>query len=151
MRYVHHGHDLRMERLTSDQGAGEEAIVRACDGDDLHPKGETLAHALGEFLRRIISPGDALRTSRRFVVFASIFSPELLNQSFRSMAPKLGCTRAALSKIGITIRKEFHLTSRGAKPAGAINRYRLAQLAAVAAGRHASQRVRAKHERTHTP
>ena len=148
MRYLHHGHDLRMERLTSDKGAGEEAIVRACDGDDLHPNGETLAHALGEFLRRIIAPGDCLRTSRRFVVFASIFSPELLNQSFRSMAPKLGCTRAALSKIGITIRKEFRLPSRGAKPAGAINRYRLAQLTAVAQGRHASQRVRAKHERT---
>ena len=139
-----------MERLTSDKGAGEEAIVRAIDGDDLHPEGETLAHALGEFLRRIICPGDALRTSRRFVVFASIFSPELLNESFRSMAPSLGVTRAALSKIGIGIRKEFNLTSRAAKPAGAINRYRLAQLAAVASGRHASQRVRAKHERTHT-
>ena len=149
MRYTNKGRDLQMERLTSDKGAGEEAIVAACDGDDLHPKGETLAHALGEFLRRIIAPGDCLRTSRRFVVFASIFSPELLNQSFRSMAPKLGCTRAALSKIGITIRKEFRLPSRGAKPAGAINRYRLAQLAAVAGGRHASQRVRAKHERTH--
>ena len=139
-----------MERLTSDKGAGEEAIVRAIDGDDLHPEGETLAHALGEFLRRIICPGDALRTSRRFVVFASIFSPELLNESFRSMAPSLGVTRAALSKIGIGIRKEFNLTSRAAKPAGAINRYRLAQLRAVAQGRHASQRVRAKHERTNS-
>ena len=137
-----------MERLTSDQGAGEEAIVRAIDGDDLHPEGETLAHALGEFLRRIISPGDALRTSRRFVVFASIFSPELLNESFRSMAPSLGVTRAALSKIGIGIRKEFNLTSRGAKPAAAINQYRLGQLRAVAQGRHASQRIRAKRERT---
>ena len=145
MRYVHHGHDLRMERLTSDQGAGEEAIVRACDGDDLHPKGETLEHALGEFLRRIISPGDALRTSRRFVVFACIFSPELLGQSFSVMAPRLRCTRAALSKIGLRIRKDFNLTSRGAKPAGAINLYRLAQLRAVAGGRHASQRVRARN------
>ena len=145
MRYTNKGRDLQMERLTSDKGAGEEAIVAACDGDDLHPKGEPLAHALGEFLRRIIAPGDCLRTSRRFVVFASIFSPELLNQSFRSMAPKMGCTRAALSKIGITIRKEFNLTSRGAKPARAINLYRLAQLAAVAGGRHASQRVKARN------
>ena len=144
MRYTNKGRDLQMERLTSDKGAGEEAIVAACDGES-EPTGETLGHALGEFLRRIIAPGDALQTSRRFVVFASIFSPELLGQSFSVMAPRLRCTRAALSKIGLRIRKDFNLTSRGAKPAGAINLYRLAQLRAVAGGRHASQRVRARN------
>ena len=150
MRYIDNGHDLRMERLSSDKGAGVEQIIRSIDGDDLHPQGETLANALGNFLRKIICPGNALRTSRRFAVFASIFCPELLNESFRSMAPSLGVTRAALSKIGIGIRKEFNLTSRGAKPARSINHYSLAQLRAVRMGRHASQRIRKKNELANT-
>ena len=139
-----------MEKLTSDHGAGEEAIIRACDGDDLSiPTGETAAHALGEFLRRIVVPGQVVQTSRRFAVFASIFAPEILGLSFRAMARDLGCTRACLSKHGIQLRKVFHLTSRGAKPARAINNYRLAQLRAVAEGRHASQRIRARNAVTH--
>jgi len=132
--------DAYLERCSSDRGAGVERIVRHVDGEDLHPDTrETAAHALGEFLRRIIAPGDPLRTARRFAVFASIFSPELMGFSFAKMARPLGVTRAALSKIGLHIRKEFRLTSRGAKSASARESYKAAQHRAVARGTHASQ------------
>jgi len=136
-------YDARMERLTSDQGAGVDRIVRHIDGDDLHRDDrETAAHALGEFLRRIVTPGDPLRTARRFAVFASIFSPELLGISFSKMARPLRVTRSALSKMGLAIRAEFNLTSRGAKSARARSLYAAAQHRAVAKGTHASLRRR---------
>ncbi|NDB95466.1 MAG: hypothetical protein EBZ78_04835 [Verrucomicrobia bacterium] len=143
MIQVHRQHDARLERLTSDNGAGVDRIVRHIDGDDLHPDDrETAAHALGEFLRRIIAPGDAAKTGRRFCVFASIFSPELLGVSFMKMSAELGVTRAALSKVGIQLREEFRLPSRGAKPERTREIYRQAQLRSVAAGRHSSQKRR---------
>lgn len=136
---IQHLRDLQQERLTTDKGAGVEAITRSIDGDDLTANDqEATAHALGEFLRRVIAPGDPLRTARRFAVFASIFSPELLGISFSKMAAQLGVTRAALSKMGMAIRQEFRLTSRGAKSAGACLKYRDAQNRAVARGTHAS-------------
>ena len=132
-------YDARFERLTSDQGEGVRAIERHIDGDDLHRDDrETAAHALGEFLRRIVTPGDPIRTARRFAVFASIFSPELLGISLSKMAKPLGVTRSALSKIGLSIREEFNLTSRGAKRASARFIYAAAQHRAVARGTHAS-------------
>lgn len=136
-------YDARMERLTSDQGAGVDRIVRHIDGDDLHRDDrETAAHALGEFLRRIVSPGDPMRTARRFAVFASIFSPELLGISFSKMAKPLRVTRSALSKMGLAIRAEFNLTSRGAKSERARSLYAAAQHRAVAKGTHASLKRR---------
>lgn len=143
MIQAHRQHDARFERLTSDGGAGVDRIVRHIDGDDLHRDDrETAAHALGEFLRRIITPGDPIRTARRFAVFASIFSPQLLNVSLAEIGRELGVTRSALSKIGLQIRAEFRLPSRGAKPERTRDIYRQAQLSAVAAGRHSSQRRR---------
>ena len=143
MIHVHRQNDLRLERLTSDGGAGVESIVRHIDGDDLRrDDAETAAHALGEFLRRLISPGEVRRTARRFVVFASIFSPQLLNVSLAEIGRELGVTRSALSKIGLQIRAEFRLPSRGAKPERTRAIYRQAQLRSVAAGRHSSQKRR---------
>ena len=143
MIQVHRQHDARLERLTSDGGAGVDRIVRHIDGDELHRDDrETAAHALGEFLRRIIAPGDPAKTGRRFVVFASIFAPELLGVSFMQMSRQMGVTRAALSKVGIQLREEFRLPSRGAKPERTREIYRQAQLRAVAAGRHSSQKRR---------
>ena len=143
MIQVHRQHDARFERLTSDGGAGVERIVRHIDGDDLHrDDAETAAHALGEFLRRIITPGDPMRTARRFAVFASIFAPQLLNVSLSQIGRELGVTRSALSKIGLQIRAEFRLPSRGAKPERTRDIYRQAQLRSVAAGRHSSQNRR---------
>lgn len=136
-------HDAQLDRLTSDQGAGVERMVRHIDGDDLHRDDrETAAHALGEFLRRIVTPGDPVRTGRRFAVFASIFSPELLGISFSKMSKPLGVTRSALSKMGLAIRAEFNLTSRGAKSARARSIYAVAQHRAVARGTHASKKRR---------
>lgn len=135
------GRETHLERLSSDGWAGVRAIEKHIDGDDLDPGDrETAAHALGEFLRRIIAPGDPMRTARRFAVFASIFSPELLGISFSKMAKPLKVTRAALSKMGLAIRQEFRLTSRGAKTASARASFRQGQLRALAAGRHSSQR-----------
>lgn len=143
MIQVDRQHDSRLERMTSDGGAGVEQIVRHIDGDDLHREDrETAAHALGEFLRRIISPGEPMRTARRFAVFASIFSPQLLNVSLAQIGRELGVTRAALSKVGIEIREEFRLPSRGAKPERTRAIYRQAQLRSLAAGRHSSQKRR---------
>ena len=140
---VHRQNDLRLERLTSDGGAGVDQIIRSIDGDDLHRDDrETAAHALGEFLRRIVSPGDPMRTARRFAVFASIFSPELLGISFSKMAKPLRVTRSALSKMGLAIRAEFNLTSRGAKSQRARSLYAAAQHRAVARGTHASRKRR---------
>lgn len=133
--------ETHLERLSSDGWAGVRAIERHIDGEDLHPDTrETAAHALGEFLRRIIVPGDPMRTARRFAVFASIFSPELLGISFSKMSKPLGVTRSALSKMGLFIRKEFRLTSRGAKSATAREKYKTAQHRAVARGTHASMK-----------
>ena len=90
--------ETHLERLSSDGWAGVRAIERHIDGDDLHRDDrQTASYALGEFLRRIISPGDPMRTARRFAVFASIFSPELLGISFSKMSKPLGVTRSALS------------------------------------------------------
>jgi len=136
-------HEAHMEKLSSDHGAGVEQIVRHIDGDDLgRGEAETAAHALGEFLRKIVAPGDPMRTARRFAVFASIFSPELLGISFNKMAKSLLVTRSALSKIGLAIRADFNLTSRGAKSDRARSAYAAAQLRAVSRGTHSSQKRR---------
>ena len=140
--------EAHLERLSSDGWAGVRAIERHIDGDDLHRDDrQTASHALGEFLRRIISPGDPMRTARRFAVFASIFSPELLGISFSKMSKPLGVTRSALSKIGLSIRAEFNLTSRGAKSASARQSYKAAQHRAVARGTHASMKRRDRRPR----
>jgi len=135
--------ETHLERLSSDGWAGVKAIERHIDGDDLtRDDRQTASHALGEFLRRIISPGDPMRTARRFAVFASIFSPELLGISFSKMSKPLGVTRSALSKMGLAIRAEFNLTSRGAKSERARSLYAAAQHRAVAKGTHASLKRR---------
>ena len=132
--------ETHLGRLSSDGWAGVRAIERHIDADDLNGDDrQTASHALGEFLRRIISPGDTMRTARRFAVFASIFSPELLGISFSKMSKPLGVTRSALSKMGLSIRAEFNLTSRGAKSARARSLYAAAQHRAVARGTHSSQ------------
>jgi len=132
--------ETHLERLSSDGWAGVRAIERHIDGDDLRRDDrETASHALGEFLRRIITPNDPLRTARRFAVFASIFAPELLGISFSKMSKSLGVTRSALSKMGLSIRAEFRITSRGAKSARARSLYAIAQHRAVARGTHSSR------------
>ena len=133
--------EAHLERLSSDGWAGVRAIEQHIDGDDLNRDDrQTASRALGEFLRRIISPGDPMRTARRFAVFASIFSPELLGISFSKMSKPLGVTRSALSKMGLAIRAEFRLTSRGAKSERARSLYAAAQHRAVARGSHASMK-----------
>ena len=138
---VTHHPDVRMERLTSDGGAGVNRIISHIDGEDLRPDDrETAAHALGEFLRRLIVPGDVGATARKFVVFAQIFSPELLGVSLSKIGKKLGVTRSALSKVSLELRDQFRLTCRGAKSPHTRAAYRAAQLRAVARGSHASMK-----------
>lgn len=132
-------YDARMEALTSDRGRQAEGIIRAIDGE-LDPESSSrAAHAVGEFLRRIICPQRPKTTGLRFVAFATVFAPELMNVPLRKMAPQLNVTRAALSKHTIRIREEFNLTWRGAKSETSRIAYRDAQLRAVAAGRHSLQ------------
>lgn len=132
-------YDPRMERLTSDGGAGVNRIVAHIDGEDLHRDDrETAAHALGEFLRRLIVPGDVGATARKFVVFAQIFSPELLGVSLSKIGKRMGVTRSALSKVSLELRDQFRLTCRGAKSPHTRKAYSAAQHRAVARGTHAS-------------
>ena len=140
--------DLRMERLTSDGGAGVNRIISHIDGDDLRPDDrETAAHALGEFLRRLIVPRDVGATARKFVTFATIFSPELMDVSLADVGRALGVTRSALSKVSLELRDQFRLTCRGAKSPHTRAAYRAAQHRAVARGTHASMRRRDRRPR----
>ena len=132
--------DVRMERLTSDGGAGVDRIYRHIDGDDLRTDDrETASHALGECLRGLIVPKDVKCTARRFVVFASIFSPELLGTSLAKIGREMGVTRSALSKVSLELRQNFRLPCRGAKSPHTRVIYRNAQLRAVARGTHSSR------------
>jgi hypothetical protein len=134
-------HAEALEALANDHGAAAEGIVRHIDGE-LDPESSSrAAHAVGEFLRRIISPHQPKTTAIRFVTFATIFAPELMGVSLRRMGAQLGVTRAALSKHALALREQFNLTWRGAKSEASRKAYRAAQLRAVAAGRHSLQVV----------
>lgn len=113
--------------------------MRQVDGE-LEPENSSrAAFALGEFLRRMITPNNPRTTGIRFATFAHIFAPELMGPSLRVMAAGLGITRAAMSKHALTIRDQFNLTWRGAKSERARVSYAAAQHRAVAAGRHSFQ------------
>ena len=109
------------------------------DGELPPESSSRAAHAVGEFLRRIITPHRPKTTGIRFVAFAAVFAPELMDVSLNKMAPELGVTRAALSKHTLQIREEFNLTWRGAKSEASRKAYSRAQHRAVAAGRHSLQ------------
>ncbi|NCY21301.1 hypothetical protein EBX31_04995 [bacterium] len=134
-------HAEALEILHNDRGAQAAGILRHIDGE-LDPESSSrAAHALGEFLRRIITPNNPKTTAIRFVTFAAIFAPELMGVSLLRMGPELGVTRAALSKHALALRQQFNLTWRGAKSEASRKVYRAAQLRAVAAGRHSLQVV----------
>lgn len=132
-------HDRALEQAANDHGAGVEAIVRNIDGELPPESSSRAAFALGEFLRRMVTPNNPKATGIRFATFAHIFSPELMGPSLRAMAGCLGITRAAMSKQAIAIRKEFNLSWRGAKSESSRAAYAAAQHRAVAAGRHSLQ------------
>jgi hypothetical protein len=73
---------------------------------------------------------------------ADIERLEMLGISFSKMSKPLGVTRSALSKMGLAIRAEFNLTSRGAKSERARSLYAAAQHRVVAKGTHASLKWR---------
>ena len=73
---------------------------------------------------------------------ADIERLEMLGISFSKMSKPLGVTRSALSKMGLAIRAEFNLTSRGAKSERARSFYAAAQHRAVVKGTHASLKRR---------
>jgi hypothetical protein len=125
--------------LHNDHGAQAAGIIRHIDGELDEPNTSRAAHAVGEFLRRIITPNQPKTTAIRFVTFSTIFAPELMGVSLVKMAAALSVTRAALSKHAINLRREFNLTWRGAKSEASRTAYRNAQLRAVAAGRHSLQ------------
>lgn len=100
------------------------------------------AFALGEFLRRMVTPNNPKATGIRFATFAHIFAPELMGPSLSRMSQDLGITRAAMSKQALAIRDQFNLTWRGAKSERSRAAYAAAQHRAVAAGRHSLQVIR---------
>lgn len=135
-------HDFFLREVASDHGEGAEQIIRNVDGELDSTSSSRAAHALGEFLRQMISRNNPKATGIRFATFAHIFSPELMGPSLRSMAGRLGITRAAMSKHAIAIRKQFNLNWRGAKSERSRAAYSAAQHRAVAAGRHSLQVMR---------
>ena len=144
MSSIHPGtaqHDKYIADVHHDHGKQAAGIIRHIDGELDETSSSRAAHAVGEFLRRVITPNNPKATACRFVTFATIFAPELMNVSLLRMGPQLGVTRAALSKHALALRKEFNLTWRGAKSEASRKAYRAAQLRAVAAGRHSLQVV----------
>lgn len=134
-------HADALEKLSSDRGAGAEAIIRDVDGELPPESSSRAAYAVGEFIRRIITPNQPRTTAIRFVAFATVFAPSMMNVSLNKMAPQLGVTRAALSKHTLAIREQFNLTWRGAKSETSRATYSRAQHRAVAAGHHSLQVV----------
>ena len=124
----------------TDDGAAAVGMYAALDGvtpDDSKPP--ELATMFLELIRKIVAPGRAKTTALRFVSLVLQLMPDALDLSQLQAAKQIGCTRAGLSKTGITLAEKLGLGhARWRKSEGARSQYRLGQLRAVAKGTHAS-------------
>ena len=140
--------------ISHDGGAGEEAIITAIEGEDPHVKRLTdsehsLAGALMELIRKLVTPKDASQTAKRFIALTLHLCPDVLQLSQLAAARQIGVTRASLSKHAIRLAEEFALGhARWRKTEGARSMYRIAQLKAVQAGTHASFKRKGNKQRT---
>jgi hypothetical protein len=130
----------RTDRIYSDNGAGEQAILNRCDGYPEHmvPEESRTAEALGLLIRKLASP-DLRTTARKFVMMCLMIDGHALGSpSLATASKQLGCTRQALSKINLQLQQELNLRWRPSKSSTARESYRLAQHRAVAKGTHVS-------------
>ena len=140
--------------ISHDGGAGEEAIITAIEGEDpdvkrLTESQQRLAGALMELIRKLVTPKDASQTAKRFIALCLHLCPDVLQLSQLAAAKQLAVTRASLSKHSIRLAAEFQLGhARWRKSESARTRYRDAQLAAMASGRHASFKRKGNKQRT---
>jgi len=129
-----------IDRFYSDNGAGEQAIIRRCDGlpEYSSPEESKTAEALGLLIRKLASP-DLRTTARKFVMMCLMIDGHALGSpSLATASKQLGCTRQALSKINLQLQQELNLRWRPSKSSTARESYRLAQHRAVARGTHVS-------------
>ena len=140
-----------------DRGAGVEAIITEIEGEDpaartMSDADRELASAVLEFFRKVIRPGNAGLTARRFVALCLQLAPDVLGLSQNAASKQLGCTRAAMSKVGIKLAEEMALGhARWRKSEGSRHKYREAQLSAVERGTHARfKRLEKKVKKTAT-
>jgi len=128
------------DRIYSDNGAGEQAIIRRCDGLPEHnsPEESKPAEALGLLIRKLGSP-DLKTTARKFVMLSLMIDGHALGSPTLSTASKqLGCTRQALSKLNLQLQRELNLRWRPSKSTKAREAYSQAQHRSVAKGTHVS-------------
>ena len=129
-----------IDRFYSDNGAGEQAIIRRCDGlpEYSSPEESKTAEALGLLIRKLGSP-DLKTTARKFVMLSLMIDGHALGSPTLSTASKqLGCTRQALSKLNLQLQKELNLRWRPSKSTRAREAYSQAQHRAMAKGTHVS-------------
>ena len=137
-----------------DSGAGVQSIITAIEGEDpavkrLTESQQRLAGALMELIRKLVTPKDASQTAKRFIALCLHLCPDVLQLSQLAAAKQLAVTRASLSKHSIKLAAEFGLGhARWRKSESARTRYRDAQLAAMASGRHASFKRKGNKQRT---
>ena len=124
----------------SDEWRGVDSIYDACDGISEDSKcSSELAVAVAELLRSLVINRDAKGSCYRFLTLIHHLSPDLIDQSLSESSRQIGCTRANLSKIGLSIRDKFRLIGRYHKSNQARVSYRQTQLRCLKAGNHASQ------------
>jgi hypothetical protein len=129
-----------IDRFYSDNGAGEQAIIRRCDGlpEYSSPEESKTAEALGLLIRKLGSP-DLKTTARKFVMLSLMIDGHALGSPTLSTASKqLGCTRQALSKLNLQLQRELNLRWRPSKSTKAREAYSQAQHRSVAKGTHVS-------------
>ena len=124
----------------SDEWKGVDSIYDACDGISEDSKcSSELALAVAELLRSLVVNKDARGSCYRFLTLIHHLCPDPIDQSLSESSRQIGCTRANLSKIGLSIRDKFRLIGRYHRSNQARISYRQTQLRCLKAGNHASQ------------
>ena len=132
--------------IANDKGAGVEAIITAIEGEDpeiarMLDEDLRLAGAVLELVRKIVTPGQALMTSQRFIGLVLHVCPDVLGLSQNAAAKQMRISRAGLSKHSNVIAASWNLGhARWRKRSHMGETYRLAQLKAVREKTHASFR-----------